>query len=146
MAHFTTSVISPRTPAEAFAYMADLRNFASWDPGVDSVKQRVGEGGGLDAVFDVKVKAPGGGTTLRYVTTRHDAPNELLVRAESKVFTSVDRVRVEPHPDGSLVTYEADLTMNGLLNLFELPLKLVFQRIGGRAAAGLVTALDGRKA
>jgi hypothetical protein len=34
MARFTTHIRSPLSADQAFAYMADLTNFAEWDPGV----------------------------------------------------------------------------------------------------------------
>ena len=34
MARYVTKVRTPRSVEDAFAYMADLRNFAEWDPGV----------------------------------------------------------------------------------------------------------------
>ena len=125
------------TPQEAFAYMADLGNFVEWDPGVKAVRQVEGSGGGLDAVFDVTVVAPGPDLTLRYVTEVHDAPHNLLVVARSIVFTSIDRITVEPDGTGSLVTYDADLRLNGVLRVGDLGLRLVFGQIGDRAAAGL---------
>ena len=137
MARYVTTVRSAKTPQEAFAYMADLRNFAEWDPGVKAVRQVEGSGGGLDAVFDVTVVAPGPDLTLRYVTEEHDAPHNLLVVARSIVFTSIDRITVEPDGTGSLVTYDADLRLNGVLRVGDLGLRLVFGQIGNRAAAGL---------
>ena len=125
------------TPQEAFAYMADLGNFVEWDPGVKAVRQVEGSGGGPDAVFDVTVVAPGPDLTLRYVTEEHDAPHNLLVVARSIVFTSIDRITVEPDGTGSLVTYDADLRLNGVLRVGDLGLRLVFGQIGDRAAAGL---------
>ena len=125
------------TPQEAFAYMADLGNFVEWDPGVKAVRQVEGSGGGPDAVFDVTVVAPGPDLTLRYVTEEHDAPHNLLVVACSSVFTSIDRITVEPDGTGSLVTYDADLRLNGVLRVGDLGLRLVFGQIGNRAAAGL---------
>ena len=125
------------TPQEAFAYMADLGNFVEWDPGVKAVRQVEGSGGGLDAVFDVTVVAPGPDLTLRYVTEVHDAPHNLLVVARSIVFTSIDRITVEPDGTGSLITYDADLRLNGVLRVGDLGLRLVFGQIGDRAAAGL---------
>ena len=125
------------TPQEAFAYMADLGNFVEWDPGVKAVRQVEGSGGGPDAVFDVTVVAPGPDLTLRYVTEEHDAPHNLLVVARSSVFTSTDRITVEPDGTGSLVTYDADLRLNGVLRMGDLGLRLVFGQIGNRAAAGL---------
>ena len=32
MARYVVHVRSPKAPADAFAYMADLTNFAEWDP------------------------------------------------------------------------------------------------------------------
>ena len=137
MARYVTKVRTAKTPQEAFAYMADLRNFAEWDPGVKAVKQVEGSGGGPDSVFDVTVASPGRDLTLRYVTKEYDAPRDLLVMARSFVFTSIDRITVEPDGTGSVVTYDADLRLNGVLRVGDLGLRLMFGRIGDRAAAGL---------
>ena len=146
MARYVTTVRSAKTPREAFAYMADLRNFAEWDPGVKAVRQVEGSGGGPDAVFDVTVVAPGPDLTLRYVTEEHDAPHNLLVVARSSVFTSIDRITVEPDGTGSVITYDADLRLNGVLRIGDLGLRLVFGQIGNRAAAGLRRVLGAQVA
>ena len=146
MARYVTTVRSAKTPREAFAYMADLRNFAEWDPGVKAVRQVEGSGGGPDAVFDVTVVAPGPDLTLRYVTEEHDAPHNLLVVARSSVFTSIDRITVEPDGTGSVITYDADLRLNGFLRIGDLGLRLVFGQIGDRAAAGLRRVLGAQVA
>ena len=146
MARYVTTVRSAKTPREAFAYMADLRNFAEWDPGVKAVRQVEGSGGGPDSVFDVTVVAPGPDLTLRYLTEEHDAPRNLLVVARSSVFTSIDRITVEPDGTGSLVTYDADLRLNGVLRVGDLGLRLVFGQIGDRAAAGLRRVLGAQVA
>jgi hypothetical protein len=131
--------------------MADLRNFALWDPGVIRVTQvhdgdgAHSEGGGPKSVFDVVVKSVGGGTTLQYVTTRYDEPRAVQVEARSSLLTSIDRIDVVPDGDGSLVTYDAELRLNGPLGVFDLGLKPVFKRIGDRAAAGLERALAGER-
>lgn len=145
MARYSTTVRTPRPPDEAFAYMADLRNFALWDPGVTRVTQVHGEGGGPTSVFDVVVKSVGGGTTLQYVTTRYDEPRFVQVEARSSLLTSIDRIDVVPDGEGSVVTYDAELRLNGPLGVFDLGLKPVFKRIGDRAAAGLERALGGER-
>ena len=146
MARYVTKVKTAKTPQEAFAYMADLRNFAEWDPGVKAVKQVEGSGGGPDTVFDVTVASPGLDQTLRYVTKEYDAPRNLLVVARSFVFTSIDRITVEPDGTGSVVTYDADLRLNGVLRVGDLGLRLIFGRIGDRAAAGLRRVLGAQVA
>jgi carbon monoxide dehydrogenase subunit G len=144
MARYVTTLRTDRPAEEVFAYLADLRNFADWDPGVRRVVQVEGDGAGADAVFDVTVAGIGRDLTLRYRTLEHDPPTNLLVLAESPLFTSEDRITVEADDAGTLVTYDADLRLNGLLRLGDLGLRLVFGRIGDRAAGGLRRALDGQ--
>lgn len=139
MARYVTKVRTARPADEVFAYMADLRNFAEWDPGVKKVVQVQGEGGGPGNEFDVTVS----GTTLRYVTKEHVAPTDLLVVAESATLVSTDRVTVEAVDGGSIVTYDADLQLKGVFKVFSPALSLAFGRIGDRAAAGMRRVLDG---
>ena len=141
MARYVTKVRTARPADEVFAYMADLRNFAEWDPGVKKVVQVVGEGGGPGNEFDVTVS----GTTLRYVTKEHVAPTHLLVVAESTTLVSTDRVTVAAADDGTgcIVTYDADLQLKGVFKVLAPALSLAFGRIGDRAAAGMRRVLDG---
>lgn len=145
MATYTVTVQTPMAPADAFAYMADLRNFAEWDPGVTGVVQTDGVGGAADAEFDVELDGPLGTYTLHYATVAYAPSSMVKVRAESKVLTSVDTVTIVAAGDGAAVTYEAELELWGPLRLFDPLLGLAFQRIGDRAAAGLVDALDGER-
>jgi hypothetical protein len=117
--------------------MSDLRNFASWDPGVLTVTQVAGDGGGPESIFDVAVKSVGGGTVLRYETVEYDEPGNLLVEARNSKFTSIDRITVVAKGEGSIVTYSAELLLNGCLSPLNPLLGLVFNRIGDRAAVGL---------
>jgi len=137
MAKYEVSVESSKSVEEAFAYMADLRNFANWDPGVLTVAQVAGDGAGPGSSFDVAVKSPGGGTVLRYETVEYDQPGNLLVEARNSRFTSSDRITVVANHEGSIVTYSAELLLNGCLSPLDPLLGLVFNRIGGRAAVGL---------
>lgn len=139
MARYVTKVRTDRPADEVFAYMADLRNFAEWDPGVKKVVQVKGDGGGPGNEFDVTVS----GTTLRYVTKEHAAPTSLLVVAESSTLVSTDTVTVAATDDGTIVTYDADLQLKGVFKVFGPALSLAFGRIGDRAAVGLRRVLDG---
>jgi hypothetical protein len=130
---------------EAFTFMADLRNFAAWDPGVTKVDQVEGVGGGAGAVFDVTVKGVPKDMVLRYRTTEFDPSTKVVARAESTLLTSLDTITVVRDGKGSVVTYDAELTLNGPLGLVDPVLGLMFGRIGDRAAAGLVKALGGAR-
>jgi hypothetical protein len=145
MARYLMHVRTPMPPAEAFAYMADLNNFAEWDPGVDRVDQLQGEGGGPGAAFDVAVKAFGRSITLRYDTLTYDAPTTVVAFAESSLITSLDTITVKPDGSGSIVTYDAVLKLKSVLGLADPLLGLSFKKIGDRAGAGLVKALAGER-
>ena len=141
MARYITTVRTQLTPEEAFEYMADLRNFAEWDPGVKKVEQVVGNGGGADTEFDVTV------TTMRYRTTVFNPTTELVAVAKTRMLKSTDRITITREAvggnHGTLVTYDADLQLNGVLRLADPLLRLAFGRIGDRAAAGLRRVLKG---
>ncbi len=143
MARYVTTVQSRWDPETAFGFMADLRNFARWDPGVRTVQQVTGRGAGADSVFDVTVAAGPRDMTLRYRTVEFDAPTQMLAVARSSTLTSEDRITVEATASGCSVTYDADLRLSGVLRLADPILRLAFGRIGDRAAAGLREALEG---
>lgn len=148
MARYVVHVRTQMPPNDAFAYMADLTNFPDWDPGVDRAEQIEGDGPGLGAAFDVAVKLPGRTMTLRYDTiTFDDASTTMTAFAENALFTSEDTITVETDGDGdgSVVTYDAELKLKGLLALSDPLLGLTFNQIGDRAAAGLVEALAGER-
>jgi carbon monoxide dehydrogenase subunit G len=143
MPRYLTSVPTAWSPAEAFGFMADVRNFARWDPGVESVSVVAGDGPGLGASYDVVVRAGPGRLVLRYVVEEWDAPRRLLLVAQSTTLRSVDEIRVEPADAGALVTYDAQLDLRGVLGVGNVLLGLVFGRVGDRAAAGLRRVLGG---
>jgi hypothetical protein len=145
MARYVTSVATPLSAAEAFAYMADVTHFVEWDPGVKRVRRVGGGGAGVGAAYDLTVQA-GGTTVMRYEVKEYDPPHRILLVARTSLLTSVDEVRVEPAGSGCTVTYDAKLTLNGPLGLLDPLLRLAFQRIGDRAAAGLNRALSGKAA
>ncbi len=139
MARYIARVRTPLTPEESFRYVSDFRNLEQWDPGVDRAKMIRGEKPDTDTAYAVKVP----GADLVYETLSFDAPRSTTLKAKNGVLTSYDRISVEPDGEGSVVTYDAELTLNGPLGLFDPLLKLAFNRIGNRAATGLRKALQG---
>jgi len=146
MAKFSTTITTPWSAERAFAFMSDVRNFSSWDPGVSSSEQVRGDGPGLDSAYDLAVKSGPRTTTMRYEVVEWDAPKRLLLVAKTSLLESVDEIRVESAAGGARVTYDAELTMSGLLRMADPLLGLAFQRIGARADAGLRRALEAEPA
>lgn len=144
MAHYVARVSTPKPTKEAFDYMADLRNFTQWDPGVVRSVQMRGHEPGLGAIYDVTVKALGRESTLRYEVTDFEAPHRLRAVGKTGPFTSIDVIDVSEAIDGTtMVSYDATLLLAFPLSLGDALLDRSFQSIGDNAAAGMRTALDG---
>ncbi len=149
MARYQMSTRCAWTQEQAFAYMADIRNFAKWDPGVVAVTRvpeaDEGKPPGFEASYDLVVKS-GGTSTFRYQVTNFAAPNSYVMVASNRWVRSVDEISVVPNVGGGCtVRYDAELTLNGRLSIFDFALAIAFRRIGDRAAAGLRKALSGAK-
>jgi len=146
MARFVTRVRTPLAPEAAFAYMADLTNFARWDPGVRRAEAVTTSEPGLGAEFDVEVNGIPRPLLLRYRLTTYRHPHEVVAEATSKRLHSLDRITVVPDDStGSLVTYDAELNLRGVPSVFDPFLSMVFGRIGRQAEQGLMKALDGQR-
>ncbi len=141
MARYVMRVRTDKPTDEVFAYMADLRNFPEWDPGTKSARQVEGDGPGVGAVYDLET----GGATLRYEVLEYVPGHKVVARAENRWITSVDTITTGPEANTTVVTYGADLTLNGLLRVGDPLLKLAFDRIGAKAADGLTEQLDGTR-
>ncbi len=143
MAHYVTSVATPMSAASAFAYMADVTHFVEWDPGVKRAVRVAGDGAGVGTAYDLTVQA-GGTTVMRYEVKEYAPPRRILLVSRTTFLTSVDEIRVQESGSGCIVTYDAKLTLNGLLGVFDPLLRLAFRLIGDRAASGLRRVLSGK--
>lgn len=138
MPRYVVTVLSSKSPSEAFKLMADMTTFPKWDPGISKVVQVVGSGPGANAAFDVSVGSVAGRPiTIRYETKEYLPDTRVLLVGKSSIFTSVDLITISPSPTGCEITYDAKLTFNGVLAPMNIGLGLVFNKIGDRAAQGL---------
>lgn len=141
MARYVVVVPSPFPPEAAFARISDVTRFAEWDPGVLRSVRVAGDGASVGSAYELTVSS-GGTTVMRYEVQTWTPPRRLVLVARTPRLTSVDEIRVDAAPEGSVVTYDATLTLNGPWRVFDWALGLVFRRIGDRAAAGLRRFLD----
>lgn len=138
MARYVVTIPSSKSAADAFALMADMRTYTAWDRGITNVVMSSGDAPGLNTVYDVTVRGVGGRpTTLRYTTTEYTPSSNVLLVGKNSMFTSIDRITITPTGTGCDITYDAQLTLNGLFAPFNLMLGLVFNKVGDSAAKGL---------
>ena len=72
---------------------------------------------GLGTAFDVDVRVPFGTMTLRYKVITWEPPSRVVARAETSTLTSLDEIVVQPTIDDSTVTYDAHLSLRGIVRL-----------------------------
>ena len=139
MARYATTQPTAWDPNVAFAWMADLRHLADWDPSIEGSDQVKGDGPGVGAEYDVHIRAAGGVRTMRYRVVEHDPrARTLYARSETPVLTSHDRISVLPAVGGGAeVTYDADLVLKGPAKVADPLLGAGFDRMGDKAADGL---------
>lgn len=143
MARFVAEVQTENNPEDVFAYLADVRNFTEWDPGVVESVQVSGEGPALGAEYDVTVRTGRRDMTLRYEIVEFEAPYRMKVVAAAGWFRSIDEIEVTAVDGGTLAVYDAALKMPFPLSLGDRLLQRVFDRIGGKAQAGMEKVLQG---
>jgi uncharacterized protein YndB with AHSA1/START domain len=146
VARYCATVTTQRPIAEVFAYLADFRNVAEWDPSiVESVLISDAEAIGVGARFRVTAKTTISQVVLEYETTRLERPHLVGLRGENESVISVDTITLtEDGSGGCAVTYEAVLELKGIRKLADSLLELGFRRLGDRAAHGLAEELGGQ--
>lgn len=150
MAQQVARIRSPWTQERLFAYMADLRNFKEWDPGIKEARLVAGEGPGTGAAYELTVGGVGRDLLLRYETEAFEPPSRLVVRARTPSLLSLDEIRVVPLEggpgfEGSVLSYSATLELRGLMALGAPLLPLMLRRIVNRAADSLARIVEGER-
>src|SRR6478609_4549537 len=143
MARYTASLETPRSPADAFAFLSDFSTTEEWDPGVVEAT-RLGDAPiGVGTEFQVLARFLGRTNTLTYRVVEFEPESLVTLRGENATVVSLDRITFEPVGEGTRVTYDAELTLKGPLRLADPFLGLAFNRVGDRAFEGLRTTLNG---
>jgi len=138
MASYRTEITSTRPQADLFLYMARFSNAAEWDPGVSGAEELNPGPPALGSTYRLGVRSLGRSIPLEYRIIEFVAPRRVVLRAENHFLRSTDVIEVQPGPgDGSTLTYDATLTLTGLLSPFSPLLGRPLRRLGDRAANGL---------
>ncbi|MBV8955114.1 MAG: SRPBCC family protein [Solirubrobacterales bacterium] len=148
MARYRASIETQWTPEEAFAYLSDFSTSEEWDPGVVEA-ERVGGGAvgggavGEGTEFRLVAEFLGRKTPLTYRLVEYEPSRRVTFVGENASVASRDRITFETTATGTRVTYDAELSLKGLLRLADPLLALAFNRVGDRALAGLDEVLAG---
>ncbi len=136
MPRFRDTVPSAAPRERVFDYMADFASVAEWDPSVREA-EALDPAPGPGARFRVVVRALGRETEYVYETVAYERPSRVVVRAETSSVISLDTITFAESEGGTVMTYDAELTLKGPARLLELPMRVGFRRLAENAKAGL---------
>jgi hypothetical protein len=147
MARYSTTLVTDAPAAPVLDRLADFANVADWDPGVSDAALIVGEPGRLGSRYLVTATFGPRRIPLEYEIIERVDPidgraGRVVLVAQAGSFTSHDTITVTATPTGSLVRYDAILTLHGLGKVMDWPVHWSFQLIGRRAEHGLRAELD----
>ena len=146
MAHYRASIETQRSQDEVFAYLSDFSNTAEWDPGIAAAEKTTPGEIRPTTEFRVVARVMGREAPFTYRVVEYDAPRSIALIGESSMIVSRDRMKVEQTDAGARLTYEADLTLKGILRLADPLLAIGFKRVGDRALGGLKRTLSAPRA
>jgi hypothetical protein len=137
MARYRVTIASPRSAEDVFDYMAMFSNVTEWDPTAAEAHPINGNQPGQGARFHVLVRWLGREIPLDYTTTAYERSKRVVLRAENSTTISEDTITVKSTGAGCEMTYEAHLTLKGVMRFIDPLFGLALRRLGNNAAAGL---------
>jgi hypothetical protein len=146
MAHYRAALDTQQSREDVFAYLSDFSTTAEWDPGVVRAERPNGAEVGEGTEFWLLAEFLGRKTPLTYRIVEYDAPTAVTFRGENSTVISRGRITFEAIPNGTRITYDADLALKGPLRIADPMSGLAFSRVGTRALAGLERTLAKRPA
>ena len=125
------------SPAEAFAAAGDFENIDQWDPGVVSAVKRTPGEVGVGTVYDLELTYRGRSLDMAYTVTELVKDEKIVLEGTGGVVHAIDVISFEPDGEGTLVTYQADLTLTGIARFFQPLLNGRLGAVGEAAGNGL---------
>ena len=139
--------IETRLPVEeAFAFVADFANAASWDPGVAS-SEREGPGPvAVGARYRLGVRMGSRVAPMVYAVTKLEPPRRVVLEGHGSGVAATDDIRFEAGGAGTVITYVADIQLVGWRRVLAPFAGAAFRRVAANAKAGMARALEERAA
>lgn len=129
-------------PAQVIDYLKDFANAEEWDPGTQKCT-RIGSGPvDVGASWSNTSKIAGVEARLTY-TLRELTDRTVVFVGTNDSSTTTDRITVDPSSSGSVITYRADLEMQGFAKVLTPAMKLVFEKLANDTEKQMTSVLDG---
>ena len=145
MIRFQETAATSLSVAEAFAQLGEFANVQDWDPGVTSSMKTSDQPTGVGTVYALDLLYRGRKMEMEYRVTEFDVDRRLVVEGSGGMVEAVDTIEFEPTPDGTKVTYIAELSLTGIARLVEPLMKSRFAEVvrsGGDGLRGWLKELE----
>ncbi|MFF7965239.1 SRPBCC family protein [Streptomyces sp. NPDC007903] len=142
MVHVRRSFTVPRPLPAVIDYLADFANAVDWDPGTQECDRTNGSGTPtVGATWHNVSEVRGRSTELEY-RLDHRSEDRLTFIGTNKTATSTDDITFRPTPDGTEITYDADIQFHGLARLADPFLRGEFERLGDEITHTMPKAIE----
>lgn len=143
MPSYRATVSTDLAPERAFQLMADFANAQYWDPATLASRQTAGDTVGEGARFELEMEILGRTNNIEYEIVEYVPHERVVLRGENAGSVSIDEISVAPDADGgSMVSYDAEVTMKGAFKLIGPLFVPVFNRMGDSAKVRIREWLD----
>lgn len=135
-----TFTVQP-APAVVIDYLKDFGNAEEWDPGTQRCRRLDSGPIAIGSRWHNESKIMGISTELTYELTQLSEDTVQFTGSNEKS-TTTDTLTIRPHGDGSEITYDAVIEIEGAFKLAEPVTKLVFERIGSETEEDMQQILN----
>ena len=122
-------------------YLKDFANAEEWDPGTKSCVQETAGPVVVGTTWHNVSVIKGRETELTYRLAELE-PGHVKLIGENKTATSIDDMTVAATPTGSMITYHAQITFNGLAKLAGPFLQSEFNDLGEKTVQQMTRAIN----
>ena len=137
-----TRTFTVTAPADTVIdYLKDFSHAEQWDPGTQSCTRTDSGPLAVGATWKNVSKIAGITTELAYSLDQL-TDEQLVFVGRNKTATSTDTISVVAGPDGSEITYHANIQMHGLAVLSSPFVKLIFERLGNHTRDRMISVLN----
>ncbi len=133
--HVTVPVPNPIN--DAFVFVRDFRNATKWDPQVTAAEKVTPGPIQTGSRFVLRSRFLWTTIELPYTVVEQETDRRLVLTGKNWLFTYRDEITFASEGEGSRLTYDATMSLRGLMTIGNPILGLVFKSLGSAAVDGI---------
>ena len=118
-----------------------IENIDQWDPGVTQSVRRTSGDTGVGTAYDLDLDYRGRVLQMTYTVTEWEPNHRVVLEGVGGPVKAIDTITFVAGDDGTVVTYQADLSLRGIAKIVQPLMDSRFNAIGEAAGQGLRTWL-----